>query len=211
MTLSLLALLLSELALAQGGMHRGGGGRGQGGGGSPSGDGSTSATPSVGEGGGGGGGGGGDGAAVFHGRRNMGQDMPPEESTPSNPEPRQGQVIPPDSSDLPASKPEGAPEPMSEGDAKVNFPTVVESYLAQHSPRGYFPVTEKQTKKVWHLKLLEIQTGNLRSAGTNRYTARADFKDVRNGAKLSIDITVDFGGSEWSVTTLKVVRKGSRK
>lgn len=135
-------------------------------------------------------------------------DQPPGDARgPQDPEADQGRAAPLESE---PSQPEALP-PMTLEDARLNFPTVVESFIAGVSPNGYWLLKEKGTDHTWKLKLVSIDTKTLRGAGAQRYSAPAVLRDVRDGQRLRVEFTVDFSGDQWKVAGMRLRPRKSGK
>lgn len=96
----------------------------------------------------------------------------------------------------PAEAPAG---PMSLEDARINFQTVVESYLAERSRASAWLLKQKGSPKPLRLKLLSIDGGSIKPAGPNRYSGSAAFKELSKGRRVRVLFTVDFSSEQWKV------------
>ncbi|MBI5240869.1 MAG: hypothetical protein HY926_10390 [Elusimicrobia bacterium] len=113
--------------------------------------------------------------------------------------------------DEPAQEKEASPEPiyaasMSIDDARMNFATVVESFIAARSPKGYWPLKQKSSARVLHLRLEKVLPKTVRKAGGgNVYTGRAALWEVDEDFAVQADFTVDLGGRRWEVKSMRLV------
>jgi hypothetical protein len=96
---------------------------------------------------------------------------------------------------------------MSLDDARMNFGTVVDSFVATRSPDGYWPLKDKTTGKVRHLKIVAKDPKSVEpgEGGGSLFIGRVTLKDESSGERLKADFTVDFGGAEWKVTQMKLI------
>lgn len=103
--------------------------------------------------------------------------------------------------------PEGAPapsKPISLADARVNIVSIIEAFIAQRSPHGFWPLRDKKTRRMRHLKLLAIDDRHVHADGGALYTAPASLKDTTSGATLAALFTVDFTGPNWQVVRMRM-------
>ena len=96
--------------------------------------------------------------------------------------------------------------PMTLGNARINLPTVVQTYIAQHSPGGVWIIRDK-AGKVWRLKLEKALENTTRKVGARLYAAhfllRTDRAPVHH---LDIDFTVDFPEAAWRVKAYRIYK-----
>ncbi len=95
--------------------------------------------------------------------------------------------------------------PMALDDARLNFPTVIESFIAEHSPHGYWPLKQKTTGKVLKLKFKSILPKSVRQLKEGLYLGRAVLREVQADSPITADFTVDFSGSRWKVEGMRLV------
>jgi hypothetical protein len=95
---------------------------------------------------------------------------------------------------------------MSISDARVNFATVVEAYVAKKSSNGYWSYAEKASgkkQKSWRLKLPSVSDKTVREEDENRYSGLVKLRDARGGRPLTLEFVVDFSGVKWKVISVK--------
>jgi len=101
---------------------------------------------------------------------------------------------------------------MNLEDARMNFGTVIDAFVAERTVNGYWPLKEKATGNVLHLKLVSKDTKSIKDAGGSRfYSGRVSLRDLVSGDTIKADFVVDFSGSEWKVKSMKITGKVSAK
>lgn len=103
--------------------------------------------------------------------------------------------------------------PLTLEDVKANITTVIEAFFAKRSTDdGYFPLRDRQTKKLRRLKLVKVEERKTREDGDGLYSAPAVLSDeAADGARLKAVFTVNFKGAEWTVEKMRLVKAPSRK
>lgn len=103
----------------------------------------------------------------------------------------------------------GSSGPMTADDARVNFASVVESFVAARSPNGFWPLKEKTTGNVLHLVLIDKEPKKVDAVegSVARYTGQVLLRDQTTGDQVKASFTVDFSGSEWKVKSMKLLGK----
>jgi hypothetical protein len=94
---------------------------------------------------------------------------------------------------------------MSLDDARTNFSTVVESFIASHSPDGYWPVRQKTTGKLLKLKFQSVAPASVHELKEGRYLGRALLREVQADSLVKADFTVDFSGPRWEVKGMRLI------
>ncbi len=103
--------------------------------------------------------------------------------------------------------PESASETAKQvglADARVNIVSIIEAFIAQRSPDGFWPLRDKKTRRLRHLKLLSIDQKNVQAVGGALYTAPALLKDSMSKETLAAQFTVDFTGPNWQVGRMRM-------
>jgi hypothetical protein len=101
---------------------------------------------------------------------------------------------------------------MSLEDARMNFGTVVDAFVAERTINGFWPLKEKSTGNVLHLKLVSKNTKSIRDAGGSRfYSGRVALRDIVTGDTVNVEFVVDFAGAEWKVKSMQILGKVSAK
>jgi len=102
-------------------------------------------------------------------------------------------------------RPEPPRGPMTLHDARINLPTIVETYISQNSPDGHFTMKDK-AGKTWKLDLEAIyDKGVHKVPGRERFAACAMFREWGGlDRHVDVDFTVDFSGARWKVTEVKL-------
>ena len=108
-----------------------------------------------------------------------------------------------DAPPAPSEEPAGD---MTLDDAAGNFESILQAFVISRSPNGYWPLREKTTKKVLMLKLESIDLKSLRQEGPNVFTAPAVLLDVNNDRKIPAEFTIDFSGTQWHVTRMRMLK-----
>jgi len=128
--------------------------------------------------------------------------------------PRTQRVVQPDTdsssegSDVPSAP---APTAMSLADARLNFGTVVESFIAARSRKGYWPLKQKSTGKTLRLKFVEVGPKTVREIQPGHFAARVLLHDLDKDQPIKADFYVDFSGRQWAVERLRLVPASSGK
>jgi hypothetical protein len=148
------------------------------------------------------------------------QEQPQDQSSDQT----ESQQQPRDESDRPAGENPGDKEeqaassgPMTLDDARMNFPTMVESFVAERSSDGSWPLKQKSTGKTLKLKYESVLPKSIRKIKENRFTGRAVLREVEKDFPVKADFTIDFGGPKWMVVGMRLVsatppaRKARRK
>jgi hypothetical protein len=95
---------------------------------------------------------------------------------------------------------------MPLADARVNFATVVEAYVAKNSAHGFWPYEEKKggkDVKIWRLKLPSVADKSVEKQDEQRYSGLVKLRDARGGRTLTLKFVVDFSGARWKVVSVK--------
>lgn len=98
-----------------------------------------------------------------------------------------------------------AAAPMSLDDARTNFSTVIEAFVAKRSEDGVWRFQEK-SGRVRSLRLEKIEVAELKTAGKGRFSGPVRMRDVKDGAVLRMNFVVDFGGERWEVVGMTMRR-----
>jgi hypothetical protein len=104
----------------------------------------------------------------------------------------------------PAAQKEGPREAMGIPDARINFRTVVESKLAAESAKGFWSYQDPAGGRTWALAYRKVDESSLIERGSNLFSGCVLFKRKDPPAKVDLDFTVDFSGTHWEVTGVKV-------
>jgi len=138
-----------------------------------------------------------------------GAPAPGEDSTsqapPADQEEQQG---PPPDSDQQLPADDSAPDvvkPMSLDDARMNFATIIESFVVERSPKGYWPFKQKSTGKVLKLTFAKTLPKSVHEVLGGHFAGRAVLREVEEGFTVQADFTVDFSGSRWKVERMRLV------
>ena len=139
---------------------------------------------------------------------------------PSAAGPAQGPASQAPQEEPPAPKEEAA-GPLSMEDARLNFASVVETFIGQRSPDGFWPLKDKVSGRKRRLKLESIDETKITTArtGASHFTGPVILTDLADGNRpLRADFTVDLSGSQWKVVGMKLSqpapspeRKGSAR
>ena len=100
------------------------------------------------------------------------------------------------------SSDEGPEGSMSLRDARVNFETVVEAFVAKKSVDGYWPYREKKGAKERKLKFASIDSDSVRLKGDSVYEGAARMLEA-SGRRSILVFKVDFSGAKWRVVSVK--------
>jgi len=127
---------------------------------------------------------------------------PPDQEEHAQPAPEQDGGASANQED--ASEPEG-PVSLAIEDARLNFGTVVESFIAQHSAGGYWPLKQKTSGKLLKLKFVKTYPKSIREVRLGHYIGRAGLSEIETGEDVQTLFTVDFSGSIWKVEQMRLV------
>jgi hypothetical protein len=107
---------------------------------------------------------------------------------------------------------ESSGEAMSLRDVRVNFKTVVESFVETKSVGGYWAYREKAGRKARKLKFVSIDGGSVKKTGDGVYTGVGTMREP-SGRRSSLEFKVDFTGASWKVISVKprAAKAGSRR
>lgn len=95
-------------------------------------------------------------------------------------------------------------------DARVNFRTVIESFLAANAPQGVWNLKDKRTKEIRRLSLFAIDEKSVRKAGEDgQYRGLVAFKEEGADLPVQMEFTVDLGGDSWRVVKAKMLTKAA--
>lgn len=101
---------------------------------------------------------------------------------------------------------------MTLDDARVNFRTVIESFLAANAPQGVWNLKDKRTKEIRRLSLFAIDEKSVRKAGEDgKYRGLVAFKEEGVDLPVQMEFTVDLGGDSWRVVRAKMLTKAARQ
>ncbi len=100
---------------------------------------------------------------------------------------------------------------MSLDDARMNFDTLIDSYIAKLSPKGTWFLKEKGTGKTLSLKLFskDLKSVKPASQGGGFYTGQATLLDKASGARIHVQFLVDFSGQQWTVKRMRILKRTS--
>jgi hypothetical protein len=94
---------------------------------------------------------------------------------------------------------------MTLDDARLNFGTVVESFITERSPKGYWPLKQKTTNKILKLRLDAIEKKTVRRLTPGHFVGRATLSQVDDASPVKADFYVDFSGVNWKVEKMRLV------
>lgn len=97
--------------------------------------------------------------------------------------------------------------PVSIEDARVNFASIVETFVARQSPEGFWLLRDKKTGRARRLRLLSVNAKAVKDAGAGRFKGPAQLRDLGEGADLPAEFVVDMSGSDWKVVGLRLLPK----
>ncbi|MBI5245789.1 MAG: hypothetical protein HY923_01300 [Elusimicrobia bacterium] len=83
-------------------------------------------------------------------------------------------------------------------EAQENVETIIQTYVAQKSPEGFWPVKQKGGGNL-RLKLKSIDAKNVRRTSGELFKVSATFTDEESRKPYYGEFDVDFGGMIWSV------------
>jgi hypothetical protein len=84
-------------------------------------------------------------------------------------------------------------------DARNNFGNLVEDYIAQESPDGYFPLQQKGSNKTLKLQFKEFQQGSLKRVSPGHFTGVVAMTNQETHRLIMVDFFVDFSTTHWFV------------
>ena len=100
------------------------------------------------------------------------------------------------------------PASMNIDDARMNFVTVVESFITARSPKGSWPLKQKTSAKVLHLRFEKALPKTVRkTGGGDVYIGRVVLWEVAENFAVQADFTVDLSGRRWQVKSMRLVGK----
>lgn len=141
------------------------------------------------------------------------------DQSPQEGQPQAGQMQAPPPSAEGAQNAEGgddssqaeASKTVTLDDARSSVGTLIQSFIAQRSADGAWPLLDKRTKKLRRLRLVKVDEKKVRAAGKQIYAAPATLKDLDSTEQLQAVFKVDFSGSEWKVVGMRLSQPAKRK
>lgn len=100
------------------------------------------------------------------------------------------------------------PKPMTLVDAKVNFETVAQIYLARKIVNGVLKVAAGTTGKTIPVRVGALDSKTVVFSGQGRYTGNLKGVDLLKDGPVLIEITVDLSGSAWEVSEVRIIPGG---
>jgi hypothetical protein len=107
-------------------------------------------------------------------------------------------------------------------DARINFETMVQTYLAQREKEGMLAVRDPGTGGRRFLRFLAVESNSVAKTSGALYEGRVVFTDARSGQRVFGRFVVDFSDTHWRVVDARVLpaapakpaparRKGTRR
>jgi hypothetical protein len=87
----------------------------------------------------------------------------------------------------------------------MNFATVVESFIAARSPKGYWPLKQKSADRILNLKHEKTLPKTVRKIAEGVYTGRVVLLEADEGFTIQAEFTVDLSGARWQVKRMRLV------
>jgi hypothetical protein len=117
----------------------------------------------------------------------------------------------------PAAEQEQAPAPRADEadrqptieDARINIGGIIQAFIDQRSPEGYWPLRDKRSKRVRRLKLTRVEDDKVKDEGKMRFSAPAVLTDTENEGTVRAVFIVSFRGPEWRVVGMRLIAPGS--
>lgn len=102
--------------------------------------------------------------------------------------------------------PSGPAPAMTLSDARMNFPTLVETMVSIRSRSGHwsYPLRGSEPPKKLKLKLHKIEKGSLELVKGAVYSGYAVLRDADSKKLYRMDFTVDYGADLWTVIDHKL-------
>jgi hypothetical protein len=94
---------------------------------------------------------------------------------------------------------------MTIDDARMNFATIVESFIIERSKNGCWPLKQKTTGKLLKLKFESILPKSVHELKEGRFMGRAVLRELATDSTVRADFTVDFSGPQWKVEGMRLV------
>jgi hypothetical protein len=114
---------------------------------------------------------------------------------------------PEDSGPPPAEAQPAASAAPSLEEARDNFATVVQNFLAQNTREGVWNLRDKRSKKIRRLAFESLDPKTLKSASkAAHYRGQVKFKDVDSGAAVLMEMTLDMSTPQWRVSGAKMLK-----
>jgi hypothetical protein len=93
--------------------------------------------------------------------------------------------------------------PATVEDAKMNFMTVIETYVLDNTKRGFWEFHDASSGRTLKLKLVAIRQDSIREDG-KLHTGLAVVRDVASGRQLQAQFKVDLASTPWTVVSADV-------
>lgn len=101
---------------------------------------------------------------------------------------------------------ERAPGAITPADAAANFETIVQTFITDRSPKGYWPLRDKKTGRLLKLKLESLDPKTVGPTGRpGYYFARARLLEITDGTSVDCEFTVDFTTDRWVVKGMRLL------
>jgi hypothetical protein len=84
-------------------------------------------------------------------------------------------------------------------DARDNFGSIVEDYVSQNSPDGYFPLRQKGSGKTLKLRFKGLQPGSLKKVSAGHVAGVVAMTNAETRRLVMVDFFVDFSTPHWAV------------
>jgi hypothetical protein len=95
---------------------------------------------------------------------------------------------------------------------RANFESIVEAFVARRSANaGYWPLRDKKTGRLRHLKLVSVDAKRVRGAGRGRFSGPVLLRDEINRDALDAEFVVDMSGTEWKVVGMRLVGPAKKR
>ncbi|HAM36857.1 MAG TPA: hypothetical protein DEB40_10675 [Elusimicrobia bacterium] len=89
-------------------------------------------------------------------------------------------------------------------DARVNFATVVETFIAKRSERGYWIFAQEKNGKALKLKLDSILEPTVHATGVGHYAGEVMLRELGSNRLIKADFQVDLASPQWQVEDISL-------
>jgi len=104
----------------------------------------------------------------------------------------------------PEADPAADPPPMSLKTARLNFGTVVETFVIRNSVEGLWLVPDRKAGKDLPLTFERIEDESVHQVIPGHFAGRAVLREAGSDRPVSVQFLVNFSGSKWLVENLRL-------
>lgn len=134
------------------------------------------------------------------GRWGSNRQVPPPPTAPPDPAPPVKPVLAPQ----PAQPLAERQDDLTLADARENFPGLAESFIADNSPNGYWPLRDEEGVVV-KFKLQKLLPSTVAREAPGHFSGIALLRDVAGGAPRRAELSLDLSSDHWTVDGVRLL------